>query len=72
MDATEISYDNHSCIKLKENPMFHDKSNNIEITYHYIRDMVQRGVMKLQYVPTEKQVVDVLTKPLSRVKFEHF
>ena len=28
--------------------------------------------MKLQYVPTEEQVDDVLTKPLSCVKFEHF
>ena len=28
--------------------------------------------MKLQYVPTEEQVVDVLTKPLSCVKFENF
>ena len=34
--------------------------------------MVQRGVVKLQYVPTEEQVVDVLTKSLSHVKFEHF
>ena len=72
MDAVDIYCDNQSCIKFTENPMFHDKSNNIDIKYHYIRDMVQRGAMKLQYVPTEEQVVDVLTKILSRVKFEHF
>ena len=34
--------------------------------------MVQKGAIKLQYVSTNEQVVDVLTKPLSRVKFEHF
>jgi hypothetical protein len=34
--------------------------------------MVQRGAIKLQYVSTDEQVADVLTKPLSRVKFEHF
>ena len=34
--------------------------------------MVQKGVVKLKYVPTEEQVGDVLTKPLSRVKFEYF
>jgi hypothetical protein len=34
--------------------------------------MVQRGVVKLQYVGTDEQVENVLTKPLSRVKFEHF
>ena len=49
--------------------MFHDKSKHIEIKYHYIRDMVQRGAVKLQYVATDKQIADVLMKPLSRVKF---
>ena len=34
--------------------------------------MVQKGVVKLKYVPTEEQVADVLTKPLARVKFEYF
>ena len=52
--------------------MFHDKSKHIEIKYHYIKDMVQRGAMKLQYVMTEEQIVDVLKKPLARVKFEYF
>ena len=59
-------------MKLSENPVFHDKSKHIEIKYHYIRDMVQRGVVKLQYVATDEQVADVLTKPLARVKFEYF
>jgi hypothetical protein len=72
MEATVILCDNQSCIKMTENPMFHDKSKHIEIRYHYIRDMVQRGAVKLQYVGTDEQVADVLTKPLSRVKFEYF
>ena len=33
--------------------------------------MVQKGAIKLYYVSTNEQVVDVLTKPLSRVKFEY-
>jgi hypothetical protein len=72
MEATMILCDNQSCIKMTENPVFHDKMKHIEIRYHYIRDMVQKGVVKLQYVGTDEQVVDVLTKPLSRVKFEYF
>jgi hypothetical protein len=52
--------------------VFHDESKHIEIRYHFIHDMMQRGAIKLQYVDTDEQVVDVLTKPLSRVKFEHF
>ena len=52
--------------------MFHDRLKHIEIKYHYIRDIVQRGAVKLMYVATEEQIVDVLTKPLARMKFEYF
>jgi hypothetical protein len=72
MEATMILCDNQSCIKMTKNHVFHDKSKHIEIRYHYICDMVQRGAIKLQYVSTDEHVVDVLTKPLSHVKFEHF
>jgi hypothetical protein len=40
--------------------------------HHYIRDMVQRGAVRLQYVTIEEKVADLLTKPLSRMKFDHF
>jgi hypothetical protein len=72
MRETAILCDNQSCIKMTENPVFHDMSKHIEIRYHFIRDMVQRGALKLQYISMDEQVDDVLTKPLSRVKFEHF
>ena len=52
--------------------MFHDKSKHININYHYIRDIVQRGVVKLHYVATNKQIADVLNNLFSRVKFEYF
>ena len=35
LDATCIYCDNQSCVKLLENPVFHDKSKHIEIKYHY-------------------------------------
>jgi hypothetical protein len=72
MRATVILCDNQSCIKMTENPVFHDRSKHIEIRYHFIHDMVQRGALKLQYISTNEHVTDVLTKRLSRVKFEHF
>jgi hypothetical protein len=31
MEATMILYDNHSCIKMTENTVFHDNSKHIEI-----------------------------------------
>ena len=72
LDTTVILFDNQSCINMTENPMFHDKSNHIEIWYFYIRYMVEKGSIKLWYVSIDEQVVDVLTKPLVQVKFEYF
>ena len=46
--------------------------STIEIRYFYIQDMMQKGAIKLQCVSTNEQVADVLTKPLSQVKFENF
>ena len=57
---------------MSENPVFHNKSKHIEIKYQYIHNMVEKGAMKLQYIATNEQVADVLTKPLSRVKLEYF
>ena len=47
MDVICIYCDNQSCIKLLENLVFHDKSKHIEIKYQYIRDMVEKGAVKL-------------------------
>src|ERR1700728_2319976 len=69
MDPTVIYCDNQSCIKLFENPVFHDRSKHIDIRYHHLRDCVVKRIMLLQYVSTEEQDADILTKALSKCKF---
>jgi hypothetical protein len=71
-NPTTIYYDNQSYIKLSENLIFHDRSKYIEIRYHFIRDRVQKGAVKLQYVSTNEQVADILSEGLSKEKFEYF
>lgn len=72
LETTVIHCDNQSCLKLTKNPVFHDRSKHIEMKYHFIRDMVQKGAIKFQYICTEEQIADILTKPLSYGKFVHF
>jgi len=67
-----ILCDNQSGIRLLENPVFHDRTKHIDIRYHYIRDMVQRGAIRLHHIGTDEQVADILTKPLGKVKFLTF
>ena len=69
MGPTMIHNDNQSCIKLFENHVFRDWSKYIEIIYHFIKDIVQRGVVRLQYISIEDQVTDVPTKPLVKEMF---
>jgi hypothetical protein len=49
--------------------VFHDESKHIDIRYHFTHDMMQRGVIKLQYVGQLNMIAYVLTNPLSPVKF---
>jgi hypothetical protein len=69
LETTVIHSDNHSFFKLTENPVFHDRSKHIEMKYHFIRDMVQRRTIKLQYIRIDEQIADILTKSLSFGKF---
>eukprot|EP00253_Pinus_taeda_P010021 PITA_10021 len=70
MDPTVIYCDNQSCIKLSENPIFHDRSKHIDIRYHHLRDCMVKRMMLLLYVSTEEHDADILTKALSKCKFE--
>ena len=67
-----ILCDNQSGIHLSENLVFHDRSKHVDIRYHYIRDMVKLGSIRLQHIGTDEQVADILTKPLGKVKFFTF
>lgn len=67
---TVIKCDNSSAIQLSKHPVFHGKSKHIEVRFHYLRDLVNDGIVKLSYVPTEDQVADIFTKPLKLEQFE--
>ncbi|CAM0953939.1 unnamed protein product [Alopecurus aequalis] len=64
-----LKIDNQSAISLCKNPVFHERSKHIDTRYHYVRDCVDKGKIAVEHVRTENQLADILTKPLSRLKF---
>ena len=62
--------DNKSAIQLCKNPVFHDRSKHIETRYHFIRENVESGKITIDYINTDDQLADTLTKPLGRIKFQ--
>ncbi|PIK49151.1 putative Gag-pol polyprotein [Apostichopus japonicus] len=65
-----ILEDNQSAICMAKNPQFHGRTKHIEIKYHFIRETVEHGTIELMYCPTEDMVADLLTKGLSKQRFE--
>nr|GEX04734.1 retrovirus-related Pol polyprotein from transposon TNT 1-94 [Tanacetum cinerariifolium] len=59
-------YDNKSAIALCCNNVQHSRSKHIDIRYHFIKEQVENGVIKLYFVNTEYQLADLFTKALGR------
>ena len=51
------------------NPAFDSKTKHIEISVHFVREKVESKELEVRYLPTEFQVVDVFTKPLTANRF---
>jgi hypothetical protein len=63
--------DNTSAINISKNPVMHAKTKNIAIKYHYVRELVEDKEVKMEYINTKEQIVDIFTKPLPKDSFEY-
>ena len=70
--AITIQCDSNSAIFLAKNPTFHAETKNIDVQYHFIRDMVEDDKVILEKVDTLWNVVDALTKFVNSGKFKWF
>lgn len=67
-EGTIIHEDNQSCIAMAENPVFHARSKHIAMRYHFTREKVASGEVRIKYLATQHQLADLLTKALERVR----
>lgn len=64
--------DNASAVKLAKNPGFHKRSKHVDVRHFYIRELIAEKKIQVEHIPGSKQLADILTKPLEKVKFEMF
>ncbi|GJY56567.1 retrovirus-related pol polyprotein from transposon TNT 1-94 [Tanacetum coccineum] len=62
--------DNKSAIALSCNNVQHSRSKHIDIRFHFIKDHVENGVIKLYFVNTKYQLADIFTKVLARERID--
>ena len=67
LNPQSFTVSDQNSVKLAKNPVF---SKHNVMRYYYVRYIVQKKVLSIQYVPTIEQTVDIFTKPLS--KFVYF
>ena len=65
-----IYCDNQSTIAVSKNGGYNPRTKHIDIRHHYIRDALEKGVININFINSENQLADGLTKPLLRVKLE--
>ena len=64
--------DNQSAIAVTANGIKGERTKHVDIKYHFITETVERGDVKLTWIPTTEQLADIFTKALHGPLFEHF
>ncbi|RKK64725.1 Retrovirus-related Pol polyprotein from transposon TNT 1-94 [Fusarium oxysporum] len=72
LQTTILYGDNQGAIAMAKNPQFHARTKHIDLQWHYVRERALDGDVELQYVPTEQQIADGLTKALPKDRFIAF
>ena len=61
---TVVYYDNIGAIYLTSNPIFHACTKHVELDYHFFRERVLDGSIKVQFISNKDHLGDVFIKPL--------
>ncbi|KAK2977771.1 hypothetical protein RJ640_028916 [Escallonia rubra] len=61
--------DNTGATYLCANPVFHSRMKHIALDYHFVRECVTNGSLRVHHVSTKDQLADILTKALPRLQF---
>src|SRR6202008_3057996 len=69
---TTIFCDNQATLRLIEDDNYRARTKHIDIRYHFIRQVVELGILVLMYCPTDDMTADILTKALPKWKMAFF
>lgn len=65
-----VHCNSQSAIALSKNSMYHSRTKHIDVRYHWIRDVIEKQLLELVKIHTNKNPADMLTKVVSRDKLE--
>ena len=68
--SISVYEDNKGVIYSARNPLSSSNSKHIDVRYHFLRELAASGDISVQYLRTEVQQADILTKAIGRESFE--
>jgi hypothetical protein len=69
-DVRIVYCDNLSATTISKNPVQHSRTKHIDISHHFIRELMEEKIIALEHVTTEMQLADIFTKALDANQFE--
>lgn len=61
---------NTSVVQLSKSPILHFKKKKyIDIRYHFLRDHISNGNIKVEFIDIINQFADIFTKPFGKDRF---
>ena len=67
-----IHEDNQGCISISGNRRTDSRTKHIDVKYHFVREMITKGIVAVKYRRTEEMLEDIFTKPTAAAKFKQF
>ena len=65
-----IYSDSQAAIAFTNSRIENARNRHIDIRYHFVKDLVDRGEMLMSFIPSKGNIADMFTKPLPKPKFE--
>lgn len=72
IEPSKIYVDNTSSINLAKNAAYHDRTKHIDVRYHHLRDNIEKRKIEIEFVSTNENIADALTKSLNGPKTKQF
>ncbi|CAL9018424.1 unnamed protein product [Prunus brigantina] len=68
--ATKLHCDNQFAFQIANNPVQHDRTKHVEVDRHFIKEKLEHKLISIPFVPSSKQLANMLTHAVSKHQFE--